>query len=105
MNASGAQAGARRTAQALNGSNADSAHEFGYTPDARSLSVCERYLWWTFAMASQMTGWLGDMDDRIGNLDLPFTVVAAADRRDPDDDNWAARDRTQREPCARRRPP
>jgi hypothetical protein len=47
MNASGAAA-ARRSALALNGPNADSAYEFGYTRDARSLSVSERYLWWTF---------------------------------------------------------
>ena len=92
MNARRASAAARRTAPALNGPNADSAYEFGYTRDARSLSVSERYLWWTFAMTSQMTGWLGELDCRVGNLDLQSTVVSAADRRDPDHDHWAARD-------------
>ncbi len=63
--------------------NAETALEAGYARKSRSPSLYERYAWGVGTMAAAMTGWFGDANGYIGNLNLKpevahtFSVTAA----------------------------
>ncbi|MFA6178182.1 MAG: TonB-dependent receptor [Candidatus Methylopumilus sp.] len=49
--------------------------EFGYARKTRSPSLYERYTWGRGTMAMMMTGWFGDANGYVGNLDLKPEVA------------------------------
>ena len=55
-----------------------SAYELGYARKGRSPNLYERYAWGTGAMAMRMTGWFGDGNGYVGNLDLKPEVAHTA---------------------------
>jgi iron complex outermembrane receptor protein len=55
--------------------DASSTFEFGYTRKTRSPNLYERYSWGRTQMAMNMTGWFGDANGYVGNLDLKPEVA------------------------------
>lgn len=52
-----------------------SSYELGYSRKTRSPNLYERYAWGTGGMSSSMTGWFGDGNGYVGNLDLKPEVA------------------------------
>jgi iron complex outermembrane receptor protein len=67
--------------------------EFGYARKTRSPNLYERYAWGTGGMSSRMTGWFGDGNGYIGNLDLKpevaHTVSTTFGFHDPASKAWS----------------
>lgn len=63
-------------------------YTFGYTRKVRSPNLYERYTWGQSQMAMNMTGWFGDANGYVGNLDLKpevaHTLSATGEWGDPD---------------------
>jgi iron complex outermembrane receptor protein len=69
--------------------------ELGFARKTRSPNLYERYSWSTSAMAMRMTGWFGDGNGYVGNLDLKpekaHTVSFTAAWHDPERKYWDVR--------------
>jgi iron complex outermembrane receptor protein len=52
-----------------------SSYEFGYARKTRSPNLYERYAWGVSQMAMNMTGWFGDVNGYVGNLNLKPEVA------------------------------
>lgn len=67
--------------------------EFGYARKTRSPNLYERYAWGTGGMSSQMTGWFGDGNGYIGNLNLKpevaHTISTTLSLHDPASKAWS----------------
>lgn len=72
-----------------------SSYEAGYSRKTRSPNLYERYAWGVGGMASAMTGWFGDANGYVGNLDLKpevaHTFSVTAVWRDAAQQNWEVR--------------
>ncbi len=75
--------------------NQTSLFELGFARKTRSPNLYERYSWSTSAMAMRMTGWFGDGNGYVGNLDLKpekaHTVSFTATWHDPEQKFWNVR--------------
>lgn len=67
-------------------------YEFGYSRKTRSPNLYERYTWGRSQMAMNMTGWFGDVNGYVGNLDLKpevaHTLSATANLHDSEHKDW-----------------
>jgi iron complex outermembrane receptor protein len=75
--------------------NQTSLFELGFARKTRSPNLYERYSWSTSAMAMRMTGWFGDGNGYVGNLDLKpekaHTVSLTAAWHDPEQKYWGVK--------------
>lgn len=69
--------------------------DFGYARKTRSPNLYERYAWGTAGMSSRMTGWFGDGNGYIGDLDLKpevaHTLSATVAFHDPASKVWSVK--------------
>ncbi len=75
--------------------SATSRYEAGYARKSRSPNLYERYSWGKGRMAMLMTGWFGDANGYVGDIDLKpevaHTVSATADWRGAGEHKWKLR--------------
>lgn len=70
-------------------------YELGFARKTRSPNLYERYSWGRSNMAMMMTGWFGDGNGYVGNIDLKpevaHTLSATADWHDAERKRWNVR--------------